>query len=79
MAQYSCLKFRNFARILVFQKATILMPKKSLSFSNPVLQKVLRLKEKDDYFCGTRGMTYLSNNLVTNKRTVESFMGIYVT
>ena len=54
-------------------------PKNSLSFSNPVLLKVLCLKESDDDFCGTRRITYLCNILVANKETVENLMGIYVT
>ena len=77
--QSNCLEVSNFARTFYFKNATNLVPKKSLSFSNPVLLKVLCLKESDDYFCGTRRITYLCNNVVANKETVESLMGIYVT
>ena len=89
MTQYSCLEFksfgssclevRNVARNFYFKNATNLAPKNSLSFSNPVLLKVLCLKESDDHFCGTRRITYLCNNLVASTETVENLMGIYVT
>ena len=39
----------------------------------------LMFEESDDYFGGTRRITYLCNNLVANKETVENLMGIYVT
>ena len=45
VAQYSCLEFRNIARILAFQIATFFcVKKKSFLFSNPVLLKVSFLK-----------------------------------
>ena len=56
-----------------------LAPKNPISYSNPVLLKVLFLKESDDHFCGRRRITYLFNNLVASKETVENLMGIYVT
>ena len=79
MAQYSCLEFRNIVKILNFENATILAPKNYLPFSNPVLLKVLSLKEQDDYFCGTRGIKCLSDNFAANEKTVENLMEIYVT
>ena len=77
--QSSCLEVGNFARTFYFKNASNLAPKNPLSFSNLVLPKVLCLKESDDYFCGTRRIKYLCNNLVPNKETVENLMGIYVT
>ena len=74
----NCLEVRNFARTFYFKNATNMASRNSLSISNPVLLKVLSLKESDDYFCGTRRITYLCNNLVSNKET-ENLMGIYVT
>ena len=78
VAQYCYLKFKYIARILAFENATVLAPKIItfiffffflLSFSNPILLKVLFLKKRDNNFCGRRGIRYLSNNnLVANKK-----------
>ena len=72
-------KLGIFARTFYFKNATSLVPKNSFPFSHPVLLKVLCLKKSDDYFCGRRRITYLCNNFVANKETVENLMGIYVT
>ena len=50
-----------FARILNFENAIILAPKKSLSLSNLVLLEVLYFEDPDDYFWQIRDIRYLVN------------------